>query len=170
MHHMGKYDRAIELYRQAIKLNPSNVDAFTMVGRAELIRGNYAAALAASREVLKIRPDKAMFRTQVAWLLATIPDDQLRDGAEALRLVKDLPQVPRYPDMRWLLAYAAALAEVGRFEEAAAAQLQALSAAQSQRPNAVQELSVQLESYRDHTAKRNDPYYPKFKRTAAGDE
>jgi protein O-mannosyl-transferase len=157
MYHVGKYDRAIEFYCQAIKLNPSNVDAFTMIGRAEMIRGNYAAALAASREALKIRPDKAMFRTQVAWLLATIPDDQLRDGAEALRLVKDLPQVPRYPDMKWLLAYAAALAEVGQFDEAAAAQLQALNAVQSKRPDSVHELSVQLESYRDHKPWRLSP-------------
>ena len=51
----------------------------------------------------------------LAWILATHPDDALRDGKEALRLARTLPVKTEatYAD-----TLAAALAETGAFEEA----------------------------------------------------
>ena len=69
---------------------------------------------------------------RIAWIRATHADPALRDGDEAVRLAE---QAVRASDGRSLSALdtlAAALAEVGRFEEAATRAREALELASSQ--------------------------------------
>ncbi|NIM08263.1 MAG: thioredoxin domain-containing protein [Planctomycetales bacterium] len=94
----------------------------------ELIaRGEYALAARNYREMLKVKNDWPDIAVRLAWLLATCPDEKVRDGQEAVRFAKraerliyearDNPDVQRFrPDM--LDALAAAYAEVGEFERA----------------------------------------------------
>jgi len=61
----------------------------------------------------------------IAWLLATSPDDRVRDGARAVALVE--PLVRSTPDAGGVLdTYAAALAESGRFPDAVQAEAAAI--------------------------------------------
>ena len=53
-----------------------------------------------------------------AWLLATIPDPGLRDGAKAVGLIRQAIANLGKRDPAYLDTLAAALAEQGRFEEA----------------------------------------------------
>jgi tetratricopeptide (TPR) repeat protein len=142
------FDRAIALYRRAIQIHPQSFRAHANIGRSELIRGNYAAALAASRDALACVPTDPVVTKQVAWLLATAPDDNLRNGAEALRLAESLPQDPRHVDIQWQEVHAAALAELGRFDQAVIASERAVAAAQSISSKRVGQLQAQLASYR----------------------
>ena len=55
---------------------------------------------------------------QVAWLMATSPDENLRDGAQAIRWAKRLVESARRPQPGLLGTLAAGYAEQRRFEEA----------------------------------------------------
>ena len=73
---------------------------------------------------------------QVAWMLATHPSAQVRDGELAVQLAGKACQLTENRSVMPLLSLAAALAETGRYEEAASAALQgqklAAEAGQSQ--------------------------------------
>ena len=62
----------------------------------------------------------------LARLLATTPDDELRDGAEAVRLVEPLVRKSDTRDVARLEVLAAAYAECGRFKEASSIMEQAI--------------------------------------------
>ena len=55
----------------------------------------------------------APIRLQLAWILATSSNDALRDGDDSLRVLRELPNDAAVHEVR-----AAALAELGRFDEA----------------------------------------------------
>lgn len=64
-------------------------------------------------------------QNSLAWLLATCPDDGVRDGERALALAEQIvAAVPR--DAAYLSTLAAAYAEVGRFGDAVDAQQRAV--------------------------------------------
>lgn len=79
-----------------------------------------AKAIENYRLSLQLAPEDPRTLRDLAWLLATSPEPQLRDGAEALRLL-DAAEVALkagWPPMDLLDTRAAAYAELGRFDEA----------------------------------------------------
>jgi tetratricopeptide (TPR) repeat protein len=88
-----------------------------LAGNGELGRGQALQAAGLFRKALKIAPEHAEAQNNLAWLLATQPSDQIRNGAEAVRLaesaVQKVGEVPSY-----LGTLAVAYAEAGRFPEA----------------------------------------------------
>jgi tetratricopeptide (TPR) repeat protein len=84
----------------------------------------------------------------LAWLLATSRDDAVRSGAEALALVEPLARAYA-GDSSVLSAYAAALAEAGRFADAATVAGQTLELLRAAgNPEVLAELTVRIEAYR----------------------
>lgn len=83
----------------------------------------YRAALQLYRAAVATVPDPSTMNN-LAWLLATSSDDSVRNGKEALELTTQL--VRDHQDVVFLNAHAAALAECGRYPEAAAVAAQAL--------------------------------------------
>ena len=67
------------------------------------------------RAALHFNPGNFSAASNLAWILATSPDDQVRNGEEAVRLAKGLLQATKGEDPRALDTYAAALAEAGHF-------------------------------------------------------
>ena len=142
------FGAAIDRYRAAIRVNPKSFRAYANIGRSELIRANYASALQASREALACVPGDPVVVKQVAWLLATAPDEKLRNGRDALRLAESLPQDPRHVDIQWQEVHAAALAELGRYDEAVASSERGVAAAESIGSKRLSQLQAQLDRYR----------------------
>jgi hypothetical protein len=88
-------------------------------------------------------------------MLATCPDQRFRDAASALRLVEPLLRTTGSPDPTVLHVFAAALAGMGRFDEAVRAAEEALALAREREMTAlVAQLEPRLEAYR---ARRADP-------------
>jgi tetratricopeptide (TPR) repeat protein len=75
----------------------------------------YRAAAQLYQVALSVKPDP-IAANNLAWILATAADDGARNGSEALSICTQLAK--EHQDIVYLNAYAAALAEVGRFEEA----------------------------------------------------
>jgi tetratricopeptide (TPR) repeat protein len=85
-------------------------------GDADLLQKT--AALRAELEVRTTPQDPARAR-QLAWRLATAPEEELRDGNRAVAIATQLCEATRFSDPFLLDTLAAALAEQGEFEQAA---------------------------------------------------
>jgi tetratricopeptide (TPR) repeat protein len=62
------------------------VNTFVQLGHALAKRGQFDKAITAFREALRLQPDDSRRMNDLAWHLATCPQIQLRDVAEATRL------------------------------------------------------------------------------------
>jgi len=143
--HEGRPSEAESHYRSALELEPERAEARLKYGLALEAWGESPAAVAQYREALRVAPDLLPALQRLAWLLATSPDDALRDGAEALRWARQGAEATRHRKAEFLLALAAANAEAGHFDEARRWQGKAIQLTpRSQRPP----LERQLELYR----------------------
>ena len=114
----GRFDEAIENYRKAIQANSNRTETFFHLGMALGQLGRTREAVAQYREALRLNPDLAGALNNLAWNLATSPDDELRNGAEAVRLAERACELTHYGEPLFLGTLAAAYAEAGRFPEA----------------------------------------------------
>ena len=85
-----------------------------------------AEAIAVLERVLKISPQDAELRNSLAWILATCPNTDFRNGARAVQLSTGLNSKSRYDVASYRDTLAAAYAAAGRFPEAVKMQEAAL--------------------------------------------
>ena len=114
----GRFDEAIENYRQAIQINSNRPETFFHLGMTLGQLGRTREAVAQYREALRLNPNLAGALNKLAWALATSPDDELRNGAEAVRLAERACELTHYGEPLFIGTLAAAYAEAGRFPEA----------------------------------------------------
>jgi tetratricopeptide (TPR) repeat protein len=108
--------------------------ALNQIALAHVSKREYAAAVVAYEEAMRMKPDSSdlarsrprrWVQNNLAWLLATAPDSTVRDGARALLLAEQLVAW-RSDDAAYLDTFAAAYAELGRFEDAVRTQKRAV--------------------------------------------
>ncbi len=89
---------------------------------AQTFVDNQQPALAINHlyQLLVLDPDSVGALNNLAWLLATSPDPAMRDGAEAVHLAEHACQLTGRKQAVLLGTLAAAYAEAGRYQEAAA--------------------------------------------------
>jgi tetratricopeptide (TPR) repeat protein len=80
--------------------------------------GRTREAVAQYREALRLNPSLVGALNNLAWILATSPDEGLRNGAEAVRLAERACELTHYGQPLFIGTLAAAYAECGRFPEA----------------------------------------------------
>jgi tetratricopeptide (TPR) repeat protein len=151
---LGQPNEAIESLRAATALDPELRQAWQALGEVLVARRRYKEAIAAYRSGFEAAPQDAAITHALARLLATCPDDTSRDGAEALRLARELEQATASRDATVLDTLAAALAEVGRFAEAVQVIDRALAVAGA---GGHSEMAEQLR-HRRELYKANTPY------------
>jgi Flp pilus assembly protein TadD len=117
----GQFDEAIKNYRQASQINSNRPETFYHWGMTLDQSGRPREAVAQYREALKLNPNLTPVLNNLAWILASNPDDTLRDGAEAVRLAERACELTHHGKPLYLVTLAAAYAEAGRFPEAVAA-------------------------------------------------
>ena len=94
---------------------------------------------------MKTYPDQPGFAHALARLLAAAPDDRIRDGGTALALLEPLLKQQKTIGLAETMAMA--LAELGRFEEAATWQRDAMTGARQAQPDTLARLSENLKLY-----------------------
>ena len=87
-------------------------------GDAYLNIGDHGAAIADFEAALKIEPEDTALLNNLAWVLATSPDDELRDGKRAIELATKACELTEYKKPHILSTLAAAYAETGDFDKA----------------------------------------------------
>ncbi len=89
-------------------------------------------ALDQAEAALRTSPDDQPARLRKAWVLATCPDDQGRDPEKAKQLATEVVTRTKWKDAEALDVLAATYAALGRFEDAASVQRQALALARDE--------------------------------------
>jgi tetratricopeptide (TPR) repeat protein len=125
----GQYDEAIAQFTQAIALAPGMTSAYGNLAGALLKQGRPAEALLTYREALTRGGNDPALVRRVAWLLATHPDEKIRNASEALQMATWANDQAGGKSALYLQTLAAALANAGRFDEATKVQQAALRAA-----------------------------------------
>ncbi len=148
---LGKLNLAIEEWRLAVAVSPGELESYYNLGAALALAKQYRAAVETFEQGLALAPNSSLFVRALAWQLATAPANDVRDGAKALQLASRLrAQFPRDPAVAD--CYAAALAEVGRYPEAAEA-IREILAQTKLDPSQGGQLLARLNRYR-----RNQPF------------
>ncbi|MCA9169976.1 MAG: redoxin domain-containing protein, partial [Planctomycetales bacterium] len=73
-------------------------------------------AIASYERTLELQPNFALAANNLAWLLATLPDDALRDGARAVKLARHACEISQYKEPQFLDTLSVAYAEVRDFK------------------------------------------------------
>jgi tetratricopeptide (TPR) repeat protein len=145
----GALTAAASFYAHLIRRQPDVDDAAgaevaANLGVALMGTGRHAEAIGAFREGLRRDPGYVRIGNNLAWLLATSPSSQLRNGAEAVRLATAASKATGGREPTVLDTLSAACAEQGRFDEA---QRHAQVALQIARENGLTDLAEQITSH-----------------------
>jgi Flp pilus assembly protein TadD len=117
----GRLNDACAQLTEALRLAPEYPEAHHQLAVALTLQHQTSAAITHYRAVLVLQPDRLDTLNNLAWLLATDPRAENRDGAEAVRLASRVCELTRRQEPFFLGTLAAAYAEAGHFEEAVAA-------------------------------------------------
>jgi tetratricopeptide (TPR) repeat protein len=128
----GEVANALIHYQKLLQLQPDNIEVHNIVGTVLVQQGRVREGAEEWRKVLAIQPDNGNAMSNLAWVLATSPDDSIRDGPKAVQLAEDALRISgrRIPIIFRTLA--AAYAESGDFSKAIQTARQGIELAISQ--------------------------------------
>jgi hypothetical protein len=114
-----------------------------------------AGAIKHYRAALANEPELAMALNNLAWILATSPDESLRNGAEAVKYARRACELTNFRTTMLVGTLAAAYAEAGEFSEAVATAEKACQLASTKGESELRRRNEQLlEAYRAGKAVR----------------
>ena len=149
------YSSAATYYQKALQLRPNNPKAHSNLGNALVFLGKFEEAIEHYQKELKLKPDSIGTSNNLAFVLATIEDDDLRDPAEAVRLAKRACELTQYSLPSSLDTLGVAYAAASDFPKAIETAKKALRLAGNNQ-ELTNEIQEHLELY-----KANKPYYGK---------
>lgn len=126
----GKQDEAMTQLRDLLRLKP-DTEARSQLATLLLQAGKLGEAVAEYRQVVSAKPDQPETLSNLAWLLATSPDNTVRNGTDAVRFAEQACRLTGYQRAQMVGALAAAYAEAGRFTDAIAAAQKAVGLARA---------------------------------------
>jgi len=121
-----RFDEGVPHLERAIAIDPELSTAHANLAEAYGALGRRALAAQQFALAVEAEPDKVFLLNRLGWLLATSPEDGVRDAARAVELGERAVRLTSRQDPESLDTLAAAYAEAGRFEAAAATAREAL--------------------------------------------
>ena len=115
----GRQNEAVEHFRLAITANPKFTAAHQELGDLLQSQGKRVEALKHYRRGLELSPDLVALTNNVAWILATHPDPNVRQAEDALRLAEQVADRTNHADPHVLDTLGAAYANADRYDRAA---------------------------------------------------
>ena len=110
--------KAVEFFTQVLRRDKKNIQALRGRGDSYLSYGDHKKAIADYKAALEIDPDNSGVLNNYAWVLATTPDDDLRDGKLATELAEKACKLTENKQAHILSTLASGYAETGDFENA----------------------------------------------------
>ncbi|WP_197530359.1 tetratricopeptide repeat protein [Bythopirellula polymerisocia] len=158
--------KAISAYDDVLLMDPENALALRSRGDANLNIGNHAEAIEDFEKALKVDPEDAALLNNLAWVLATSPEAEVRNGDRAVELATKACELTEYQMPHILSTLAAAFAESGNFDTAVEWSQKAVN---MHDPENDEQLAKELASYqkkqpwreRQNIADNNDQSNPK---------
>lgn len=117
----GSIEDAIATWEKVLTLQPDNAEVHNNLAVALIQKGETHEAIVHWLKTLQLEPDKTGTLLTLAWVLATSPDANVRNGTKAISLARHAHELLGDKNLMVFRVVAAAYAEVGRFSEAIAA-------------------------------------------------
>jgi choline-sulfatase len=149
----GRLREAVREFREALRVQPDHDEAHHNLGLALLMVGERDQALAHFKAALSRRPDWPAPMSEIAWILATHTDPNVRDPAEAVRLAERAAELTAHRDPIVLDALAAAHAAAGDWDQARTTAETAVALASARSRALAEDITKRLALYR-----RQQPY------------
>jgi tetratricopeptide (TPR) repeat protein len=138
---------AIRRFTRAIELDDTNFLSIRGRSDAEISIGDHQAALADLERALTLKPDDSGVLNNLAWLLATSPVDEIRNGERAIELAEKACEETEWQEAHIISTLAAGYAETGNFETAREYSQKAVETG-GEAEEIVEQLEKELESYK----------------------
>ncbi|MCY2974768.1 MAG: tetratricopeptide repeat protein [Planctomycetota bacterium] len=149
----GRPGMAVKISDQLIRSKAGGASAYRIRGDAYLSMGDQAEAIVDFQSALDMMQEgdgqKSGLLNNLAWILATSPDDALRDGKRAIELGTKACEETEFKEAHILSTLAAGYAEVGNFEEAMKWSAKAVEIGKAESNEQTDQLQKELDSYRD---------------------
>ena len=152
----GSIDPAVAEFRDVLRIHPDGSDAHYNLGRALLAAGRMQEAVGHLRAALTAKPDSLSMLDDLAWILATAPDEAIRNPKEAITLAEHATSLTGRKNASVLDTLGAAYAADGRFEDAAQAAREAFDIASNANSTAAAEFLKRLDLYRKRQPYRDE--------------
>jgi protein O-mannosyl-transferase len=114
----GQVDAAVESLTVAGWLSPTNAGPSLYLGMLRAQQGDFDGAVSQFSRSLQLDPQEPAALNGLAWIRATAPAAQFRDGAEAVRFAEQACRLTQFKQPYFLSTLATAYAEAGKFPEA----------------------------------------------------
>jgi len=145
----GKWQEAIACFKGILGSGRSRADVYASLGVAYSQEGRYGLAIDSWTKAAQLEPNSSMVLNNLAWVLATADDPNVRDVTRALALAQRSCELTFYNGAEALDTLAAAYAAAGKFPDAVATAEKALNAAKTVgREDLAREIQNRLELYR----------------------
>jgi tetratricopeptide (TPR) repeat protein len=154
----GQFSLARDHFLAAVTADPTYPPPYYPLGLILAAQGKPLQAMAYLREGIKLQPEWVLAIDELAWLLATHPQAEVRNGAEAVRWAERACTLTGGQNAHCWNTLGAACAEAGRFTEAIQATERALALAQAAgQTNEVAAAQARLALYRQQKPCREEP-------------
>jgi len=149
----GQYQQADEHFAALRRIDPTNVDVELTIGTRRERERQHGEALRLYREAVHRSPDNVGALNNLAWLLATTPDANLRNAAEAIEFARKAVALTQESEPAILDTLAAAYAANENFDRAISVVNSALAIATERGNTAlIQSMRQRRELYARHIA------------------
>ena len=146
--------KAIDILSSILDRDPTNIsvlrsraDAYLSVGDHDKAISDYERAIKTAGEDAN-NYDLSGILNNLAWVLATSPKDEVRDGARSVELGEQAVELTDEKEPHILSTLAAGYAEVGDFEKAIQWSTKAVELGKEQGHEQIKQLEEELEQYR----------------------
>ncbi len=109
---------AIRRFTKALEIDADNFPSRRGRSDAEISIGDHVAAIADLEKAYALKPDDTGILNNLAWLLATSPNDDIRDADRAIELATKACEATEWKEPHIVSTLAAGYAEKGDFETA----------------------------------------------------
>jgi tetratricopeptide (TPR) repeat protein len=144
--------KAITAIDLALKSDPENWQAYRSRGDCRLAIGEHVKAIEDYQTALDVLDEDDAQRSgllnNLAWVLATSPEDEIRDGKRSIELGKEACELTEFSEAHILSTLAAGYAESGDFENAIKYAEKAVELGKDEESEQLEQLAEELDSYR----------------------
>ena len=150
-------DQALSDFDRAIERDPNSGYAYQLRSGIYFSLMDWPRYIADMKELVRIFPNDNVVARDLAWLLATIDDDALRDGKLAVELAEKACELSKHENPLELETLAAALAAERKFKRAIEIHEQAIAKLGTASPQVKEACEQRIAQYRQKTPLRLKP-------------